>query len=135
MIAGCGIDIVYTERFIPWIENPALMNRFFHPDELKELPFLHKRKAAQSLAVRFAAKEAFGKALGMGLSGFNLADVCVTKDEAGKPFLRLYGRAQALLKKRGIDFIHLSLSHEKCYAVAQVILESESGFSKQPADF
>lgn len=125
MIIGCGIDIVYTERFIPWIENPALINRFFHPDELKNLSILDKKKAAESLAVRFAAKEAFGKALGTGLCGFNLRDVCVTKDKAGKPFLRLYGRAEALLKKRGIDFIHLSLSHEKCYAVAQVILESD----------
>lgn len=125
MIAGCGIDIVHTERFIPWVENPDLMNRFFHPDEVKELPGMHKSKAAQSLAVRFAAKEAFGKALGTGLCGFNLRDVCVTKDKAGKPFLSLYGRAETLLKKRGIDFIHLSLSHEKCYAVAQVILESD----------
>ncbi len=133
MIIGCGIDIVNTERFAAWIENPALMNRFFHPDELKDVPVLHKGKAMQSLAVRFAAKEAFGKALGTGLSGFNLADVCVTKDKTGKPFLRCYGRAESLLKKRGIDFVHLSLSHEKCYAVAQVILES--GLSKQPADF
>lgn len=127
MIFGCGIDIVYTERFMSWIENPPLMRRFFHSDELKDVPILHKGKAAQSLAVRFAAKEAFGKALGTGLAGLNLADICVTKDKTGKPFLCLYGRAQSLLKKYGIDFVHLSLSHEKCYAVAQVILESEAG--------
>lgn len=124
MIIGCGIDIVCTQRFLRWIENPALINRFFHPDELRDLPVLSKRKAAEGLAVRFAAKEAFGKALGTGLCGFNLADVCVAKNEAGKPFLRLYGNAELLLKKSGIGFVHLSLSHEKCYAVAQVILES-----------
>ena len=124
MIIGCGIDIVNTERFVHWVENPALVKRFFHPDELCDLPVLSKQKAAESLAVRFAAKEAFGKALGTGLCGFNLTDVCVAKDEAGKPFLRLYGGAEKLLKKSGIGFVHLSLSHEKCYAVAQVILES-----------
>ena len=123
MITGCGIDIVSIERFIPWTENPALVNRFFHADELPCMEV--KNKAAERLAVRFAAKEAFAKALGTGLSGFNLTDVCVRKDKNGKPSLCVYGAAALLLKKNGANRIHLSLTHEKKYAVAQVILESD----------
>ncbi|WP_428769097.1 holo-ACP synthase [Treponema sp. HNW] len=133
MISGCGIDIVCTERFLHWTENPPLMRRFFHPDELEDVTAVSKGKAAERLAVRFAAKEAFGKALGTGLSGFNLNDVCVLKDESGRPFLRLYGGAEKLFKKGGNTRVHLSLSHEKCYAVAQVILESE--LFEKPAAF
>ncbi|MGI5172367.1 holo-ACP synthase [Treponema sp. OMZ 840] len=123
MITGCGIDIVNVERFSGWLENPPLVRRFFHPDESRYINAFGSQKAAESLAVRFAAKEAFGKALGTGLSGFKLSDICVDKDAAGKPVMRLSGAAAELLKKNGANRIHLSLSHEKHYAVAQVILE------------
>ena len=123
MITGCGIDIVDTERFMPWVQRERFVRRFFHADEAAYIFSLPLQKGAESLAARFAAKEAFGKALGTGLAGFNLSDVCVCKDEAGKPFLRLYGSAEQLLKKNGAVRVHLSLAHEKHYAVAQVILE------------
>ena len=123
MITGCGIDIVDTERFVPWMQQERFIRRFFHADEAAYIFSLPPRQGAESSAARFAAKEAFGKALGTGLAGFNLSDVCVCKDEAGKPFLRLYGSAEQLLKKNGAQCVHLSLAHEKRYAVAQVILE------------
>jgi len=123
MIIGCGIDIVDTERFMPLVQKERFIRRFFHADEAAYIFSLPPRQGAESSAARFAAKEAFGKALGTGLAGFNLSDVCVCKDEAGKPFLRLYGSAEQLLKKNGVDCVHISLAHEKHYAVAQVILE------------
>ena len=123
MITGCGIDIVDTERFVPWMQQERFIRRFFHADEAAYVCSLPVRQGAESLAARFAAKEAFGKALGTGLAGFHLSDVCVCKDEAGKPFLRFYGSAARLLEKNGVQRIHLSLAHEKRYAVAQVILE------------
>ena len=126
MITGCGIDIVDTERFVPWMQKERFIRRFFHADEAAYVCSLPVRQGAESLAARFAAKEAFGKALGTGLAGFQLSDVCVCKDKTGKPFLRLYGSAEQLLKKNGAQRVHLSLAHEKRYAVAQVILEGET---------
>ena len=80
--------------------------------------------AARSLAVRFAAKEAFGKALGTGLAGIKLKDIVVVNDRTGRPFLKVSGTALEALKKKGGAALHLSLSHEKTTAAAVVIIEA-----------
>lgn len=122
MIIGIGVDLVTIKRFEKWLGNESLVRRYFHSDECVVLkkPAAH---AIQSLAVRFAAKEAFGKALGHGLSGFSLTDVCVLNDERGKPELKVYGEAKKALEKSGANTVHLSLSHEKDFGVAFVVLE------------
>lgn len=76
-------------------------------------------------AVRFAAKESFSKALGTGLKGFSLNEVFIEKDCNGKPLLRVTGKAlEAMENSFGKDCIlHVSLSHEKEYALAYVIIE------------
>ena len=79
-----------------------------------------------SLAARFAAKEAFGKALGTGLEGIALKDIFVVNLRNGQPEIRVSGTAEAALKKNGADIIHLSLTHETDNAVAMVVLESQS---------
>lgn len=124
MITGTGIDIVAVNRFNSWLDNTALLNRFFHSEEIVKV-MKKKAGAAESLAVRFACKEAFGKALGTGLMGLTLKNICVCNDTKGKPFLQLFGDAQEALQKSGAEKIHISLSHEKEYAIAQVILEKE----------
>ena len=93
MIVGIGVDIVKVARFQKWIDNPKLTSRFFHEKELTVLN-RPKNSALQSLAVRFAAKEAFGKALGSGLKGLMLHDICDVTDNKGKPFLELTGSAK-----------------------------------------
>ncbi|MDR3201221.1 MAG: holo-ACP synthase, partial [Spirochaetales bacterium] len=70
----------------------------------------------------FAAKEAFGKALGTGLAGFELKDVEVFRAE-GRPELRLSGGAQEALKNLGGEKVFLSLSHEADIAAAMVVIE------------
>ena len=78
----------------------------------------------QHYAVRFAAKEAFSKALGTGISGFNLKDVYITNDENGKPIINVQNSAEEILKNRCQNYkLHVSLSHEKEYAIAYVIIE------------
>ena len=78
----------------------------------------------QHYAARFAAKEAFSKALGTGITGFSLQDVYITNDESGKPFLNVKDSAADVLKERcGECKLHVSLSHEKEYATAFVIIE------------
>ena len=103
-----------------------------HERDIKAmLPILHKinEKEAWALslsAVRFAAKEAFGKALGTGLAGIELKDIAVVNDKTGRPFLKLSGTALQALKEKGVASIHLSLTHEKTTAAAVVIIESSS---------
>jgi holo-[acyl-carrier protein] synthase len=122
MIRGVGIDIVAVRRFERWLCTPGLPERFFHPDELA-IAVSRGTGAAQSLAARFAAKEALGKALGTGLSGISLRDIAVNNDPTGTPYLTVYGSVRQVLKEQGICRMHLSLSHEKDYAAAVVVLE------------
>lgn len=124
MILGVGIDMVQVARIEPWLEQPGLSERFFHPEELKQLKAPFKQRA-QSLAARFAAKEAFAKALGTGLRGIVLRDIRVETDLAGKPTMVCEGTAAAACADRGAGRVHVSLSHERDFAVAVVVIEAK----------
>lgn len=130
MIVGIGVDIVevgrieralnlYGERFI---------RRVFTPEEAD-----YCRKAArppERFATRFAAKEAALKALGTGWrKGLRLLDVQVSNDALGAPSVTLIEGALTRSRDLGVTHIHVSLSHQREYAVAQVILEAEPGRS------
>ena len=121
MIRGIGVDIVRTERFRHWLEDRKKLNRFFHSREIEWC--LSQHDGAASLAVRYAAREAFAKALGTGLRNLSFSDVWVNRDEQGKPFLCLSDRAMKALENSGASNTHISLSHERDYAVALVVIE------------
>jgi holo-[acyl-carrier protein] synthase len=124
MIAGIGVDVVHVHRMERWREIPKLLERFFHPEELAES--LSKGKGADlSLAARFAAKEAFGKALGTGLAGIVLKDIMVKNRHNGQPEIRVFGSALKALEKSGANRMHISLTHERDNAIAIVILEAD----------
>ena len=124
MILGIGIDVVHVQRLRRWGQIPGLFDRYYHPDELKvALP--RGESGILSLAVRFAAKEAFGKALGTGLQGLTLKEISIMNDEIGKPIMHLYGRAEQAFKKMGGKRIFISLSHERQNALAVVIIEGD----------
>ena len=124
MIFGIGTDIAETKRFEKWVSNPSMYERFFNAAEQMEGGSVNRR--CQHYAVRFAAKEAFSKALGTGLSGFSLKDVYITNDGEGKPLLNIEGAALSLMKERlGECNAFVSLSHEKDYAIAFVVLEKK----------
>lgn len=124
MITGTGIDITEIARFEKFVkeDNQPLFRRLF---TRAELDYCFARKlAAQHLALRFAAKESFLKALGTGLrDGISWLDMEVCKDELGKPFLELTGKAAERFAAAGAQRCHLSLSHDAGCAVAMVILE------------
>lgn len=123
-IAGIGTDIVQVERFQRFLqrEKQAVLERLFTRQELDYA--LPKKGAAQHLAARFASKEAFVKALGLGLrDGLTWHDMEVIRDALGCPSLALSGRAAELFKLRQLVGLHLSYSHEREYAVATVVLE------------
>jgi len=122
MIIGIGIDIIEIKRLERWINDPKLLKRYFHDDELQSAPD-NKTSLTQTLAARFAAKEAFGKALGTGLAQISLKDIMIKNNENGKPEIRLFGSAQEAFGKSGAAKAHVSLSHEKENAIALIILE------------
>lgn len=124
MIYGTGIDIVEISRFERFLQegNDALFQRLFTPGELTYCS--SKKKSAQHFALRFAAKEAFFKALGLGLrDGMSWRDVEVINNHLGKPDLCLHGRAAEIFSELELNRVHTALSHDGAYAVAMVVLE------------
>ena len=125
MIVGTGVDIVEVARFERFVQekNDALLQRLFTPAERE---YCRVRKAcAQHYAARFAAKEAFVKALGMGIrEGIGWQDVEVTHDCLDKPLFRFSPAAEERLRERLVACSHLSLSHDGGLAIAMVILEA-----------
>ena len=124
MIIGVGIDNVQSKRMkemlLKWADR--VEDRVFTEEELQYSKA--KGESHLHLAARFAAKEAFFKALGMGLSqGMTWTDVQVRNNESGKPYLELRKRAQEIAREMGVVHIHVSLTHTEECAVAVVILE------------
>ncbi|MBX3287927.1 MAG: holo-ACP synthase [Acidobacteria bacterium] len=124
MIVSTGIDIVEVYRIRDAItRTPRFAERIFTP---AERAYCESRGAAayQSYAARFAAKEAFFKALKTGWRGkLSWHDVEVVNDGNGAPSLAISNEADRLMQELGAARIHISLSHTREAAVAQVILE------------
>ena len=126
-VVGIGVDAVEVARFRGILaRHPGFAARFFTDAEQADA-----RRApdpAESLAARFAAKEAVMKALGTGLGGFALTEVEVRRGAgrgatAGAPSLVLHGAAAALAARRQAGQFHLSLTHTAEVAVAFVVAE------------
>jgi holo-[acyl-carrier protein] synthase len=125
MIYGIGIDIVDVSRIEKAMERwgDRFLGRVFTQNEIKYCS--NKVRQATRFALRFAAKEAFTKALGLGLrGGLGFQQIEVLRSPEGQPHLSLHGRAEDLYKRRGINNSFLSLSDDGLYAVAVVILEA-----------
>lgn len=127
MIFGIGTDIVAVERFEGLLarHGQRLARRILSAAELHD--FAVSPHPARFLARRFAAKEAFSKALGTGVrTPVTLRGVGVGHDSLGKPRLELAPQVAALMQGRGL-VSHLSISDEAQFAVAFVVLETASG--------
>jgi holo-[acyl-carrier protein] synthase len=118
-----GVDLVELDRIQRAVERygERFLARIYTPEEV-----IRYRHRLPELAVRFAAKEAVSKALGVGLyhissEGIAWQDVEVLPDPLGKPVLHLTGRARALAKEQGLGQWSISLSHGRDYAVAFVV--------------
>jgi holo-[acyl-carrier protein] synthase len=125
MIYGIGTDIVAIERFQKFMDsgNSAVIERLFTAAERTRCG--SRKDAASCLAARFAAKEAFLKALGSGLrDGISWQEIEVSNNILGKPELVLSGKAAESFHAREIINIQLSLSHDGGSAIAMVVLES-----------
>ena len=124
MIVGVGNDIFEVDRMTRELVEAGVefRNRLFTPREIAYCE--GKRYPAQHYAARFAAKEAFLKALNTGLrNGLSWQDVEVCHRADGAPELVLSGEARELAAQRGIDRTFLALSHTAALAMASVVLE------------
>ena len=124
MILGVGVDHVPCGRMEKILSKwrGRFQKRVFDESELHYA--LSRREPHLHLAARFAAKEAFFKALGTGYGrGVNWTDVTVKNRTDGKPDLLVKGKARDLADGKGVRRIHVSLSHTGDSAVAVVILE------------
>jgi holo-[acyl-carrier protein] synthase len=125
VIEGVGIDMVRIERVWEALRRHGdrALRRFFTAAEAERCR--GSRHPPESFAARFAAKEAFFKALGTGWGrGGDWTDVEVVSAESGAPTVNVYGRAAELCAARGIRRIHVSLTHTGDTAAAVVVLES-----------
>lgn len=124
MIKGTGIDIVEVDRIKRALEKGGRFKEFVFAAE--EIEYCEtKGSRFESYAGRFAAKEAFFKALGTGWQD-NTAfyEVVICNDALGKPFIKLAGETKKVIEKPGTK-IHLSISHTKSYATAIVVIEEQ----------
>lgn len=130
MILGLGTDIAKVSRFEKWVRNGEIISRFFNECEIVKIDdpaSIEKRMhfLCEHYASRFAAKEAFAKALGTGFVGLELADFGVQKNENGKPSFYFGEKTTSIIEKKcgkGAK-VFVSISHEKEYAVSSVVIE------------
>ncbi|NOZ68178.1 MAG: holo-[acyl-carrier-protein] synthase [Deferribacteres bacterium] len=122
MIYGIGIDIVKIGRIRRASEKwgRKFLEKFLSQDEISYCS--EKNDPYPSMAARFAAKEALIKAIGAKII-INMKDIEVVNDEAGRPLIRPGRRLEEYFREEKIRHCHLSLSHEKEFGVACVVLE------------
>jgi len=122
-ILGVGMDIVETKRIAESIERfgDRFLHRVFLEGEVvyarsMKFPHLH-------LAARFAAKEAISKAFGTGIGrDLGWRDLEIVREPSGAPRVQLHGRAEAYAKARGVQAVHVSLSHTAEYGAASAVV-------------
>jgi len=124
MIVGIGIDTVSISRLEKLIElrGEKFLRKVFSQSEIEE--GMKREKNASFFAARFAAREAFVKALGTGFRrGVSIRDIEVKKADLGRPELSFTARVEDMLRANGIARCHLSITHDGDSAQAIVILE------------
>ena len=123
-IFGIGIDIVNVERIKKSIKNKNFVKRIFNEKEIAKCKIINSTN--NCFAKRFAAKEAFSKAIGTGISkGVNFNEIVVLNKKSGKPYINIIGNTKKIIYKKFKGKkakISLSLSDEKKYAVAFVTI-------------
>jgi len=123
-IYGIGTDVVNINRIKKSLKNKKFISRLFNKNEIKKCN--KKINKVNCYAKRFAAKEAFSKAIGTGISrGINFDEIIVFNIKSGKPGIKLLGNTKKtvnkIINKKKIN-IFLSLSDDKPFAVATVII-------------
>jgi holo-[acyl-carrier protein] synthase len=112
-----GIDLIEIKRIEKSLKNPHFLEKVF--SEKEQAIILRKNHPAETAAGRFCVKEAFGKALGTGVRGFELSEVETLNDELGCPYIVLYGKAKEIFNAKFPNAkISVSISHTAEHATA-----------------
>lgn len=130
MIFGIGADVIEISRISSLLDRwgDRFLQRVFTTGEIQYC--LSRKPPPPHLAVRFGAKEAFLKALGVGYNdGVRWKDIEVIRNSSGRPRIEVHNHTRALCRRYGISRIHLSMSHNGAYGFVQVILEAQTGGS------
>jgi len=127
LIVGFGIDLLKIERIEKIIKRWGgnFTTRIFTPLE-REYCEKKKNNKYQSYAGKFAAKESFLKALGLGLRGINWKEIEVSNNELGQPIIKTSGKLKNIASEKRVNKYFITISHTKEYVLAEVILESSS---------
>lgn len=120
MIKGVGTDLIEIERVKKACAKEAFLLRVFTEQECRQAG-----GCAARLAGNFAVKEAVSKVFGTGFRGFSPRDIEVLRDELGKPYVNLYGKAKETAKKLGIRRLFVSISNTARYASAYAVGEGD----------
>lgn len=118
----CGTDIEKIERIKKSCQSKKFCEKVYSENEMTF--FSKKKNPYPSMTANWASKEAFAKALGTGVRGFNLNEVSVLRDDFGKPYFEFTGKALELVEKSGMIF-EVSVSHSDEYATAFVVAFKE----------
>ncbi len=118
MIVGIGIDLIEIKRVEKACKNKTFFTRCFSIREQKLIGENYSRAAGN-----WAVKEAVGKVFGTGISGFELTDIEVLRDEKGRPYCELKNQALIISENLNISKLHVSITNTKEYAAAYVIGE------------
>ena len=123
-IFGVGTDIIRVNRLKKSLKKKLFLSRIFNEEEI--IKCIRTKKNSNCFAKRFAAKEAFSKALGTGISkGINFNEIVVLNEKSGKPYIKLINKTKKIVErklKKKVYKISLSIADEKDYAVAFVTI-------------
>ena len=124
ILFGVGTDIIRVNRLKKSLKKKLFLSRVFNNEEISKCK--RTKKNSNCFAKRFAAKEAFSKALGTGISkGINFNEIVVLNEKSGKPYIKLINKTKKIVERKlrkKIYKISLSIADEKDYAVAFVTI-------------
>ena len=124
MIFGTGLDIIEVDRIKNSIKkySPKFEQRVFTSSEISYCK--SQGDPEKHFAARFAVKEAVSKCLGKGITGdLGFQDMEITNKDTGQPVLKMIGKGKELFQKLKLKSIHISISHDRTYAIAHAIAE------------
>jgi holo-[acyl-carrier protein] synthase len=123
MILGLGIDLVSISKIAESVNSESFQGKVFTPSEIEFCESF--ANPAEHYAGKFAAKEAFMKAIGKGIrQEVWFTQIEVLNGETGAPYVQVSGEAERTLSSLGVEIVHISISHTMDMAVAVIILEA-----------
>ena len=118
MIIGIGNYLVEISRFENMTNQPGFADRYFTEREV-----CASKGRPSFFAANFSVKESVSKVFGTGIRGFSLKEIEVLRDDFGKPYVNLYGRAEELAGRLGIKKIHVSITDTSDFVMTMAVGE------------